>query len=352
MTKVLLRINGRGNAWPVPLGQEHPFYSPNLGEDYANASFSIISVEGDSIAKETIKWEVLIDAGHGIVPFLLKHNNRIPEAIVLTHPHFDHILGIDWIIQSYYRFNDKKAYPVYATKPCWNTILRTLPHLRELVNFFELKPGEETGIKSIADLEITSYPVYHGEHAPGASLLSFRVASDTGKTAKAVFSGDLLLPLLRNEDYACLTNADYLIADGNNRFPYPRTNHWSITDPLKLTNETDFFNTWKAGLSPVNLITPHIHMDERIEDDPYFSVFMEEQKKEIDQPYNVFEFVSRIKPENTLLVHYGGWEDKKYYNQEILNDTQLEKWITQEAVNKNIPTRFIVPKVGETFLIT
>ena len=85
---------------------------------------------------------MLIDAGHGIVPFLLKHNNRIPEAIVLTHPHFDHILGIDWIIQSYYRFNHKKAYPVYATKPCWNTVLRTLPHLRELVIFFELKPGE------------------------------------------------------------------------------------------------------------------------------------------------------------------------------------------------------------------
>ena len=352
MTKVLLRINGRGNAWPVPLGQEHPFYSPNLGEDYANASFSIISVEGSSIARETIRWEVLIDAGHGIVPFLLKHNNRIPEAIVLTHPHFDHILGIDWIVQSYYRFNHKKAYPVYATKPCWNAVLRTLPHLERLVDFIELRQGVETEIEGIAGLKIISYPVYHGEHAPGASILCFRVTTSLGKTGKAVFSGDLLLPLLRNEDYACLTNANYLIADANNRFPYPRTNHWSITDSPKITTETDFFNTWKAGLSPVNLITLHIHMDERIKNGTYFSDFMKEQEKELTMPFNVFEFVKRIKPQNTLLVHYSGWEDKKYYNQEILNETQLEKWITEEAAKKNIPTRFIVPKVGETFLFT
>jgi len=171
------------------------------------------------------------------------------------------------------------------------------------------------------------------------------------ETAKAVFSGDLLLPLLRNKDYACLTNADYLIVDANNRFPYPRTNHWSITDPPKITTETDFFNTWKAGLSPVNLITLHIDMDERIENGTFFSDFMKEQEKEFTMPFNVFEFVRRIKPQNTLLVHYSGWEDKKYYNQEILNETQLEKWIIQEAKKNHIPTSFKVPKVGETFLL-
>jgi hypothetical protein len=351
MTKIFLRINGRGNAWPVPLGQEHPFYSPNLGEDYANASFSIIEIEGDSITKETIKWEVLIDGGHGIVPFLLKYNNRIPEAIVLTHPHIDHILGIDWIIQSYYRFNDKKLYPVYATKPCWDKLISTFPHLQKAVNFIELRHGIETKIEGIAELKIIPYPVYHGESAPGASLLSFQVTTKSGKTEKVVFSGDLLLPLLRKTDYGYLNNAAYFITDGNNRFPYPRTNHWSITDSPQITAGIDFFNTWKAELIPLNLIAPHIHMDERIEENPYFSVFMEEEKKEFNLPFNVFEFVKRIKPQNTLLVHYSGWEDKKYHQQDILNEIQLQNWIDKEATKKNIPTRFIVPKVGETFLL-
>ena len=42
MNKYYLRINGRGNAWPIPLGQKHPFYSSGDEIDYANASFSIM----------------------------------------------------------------------------------------------------------------------------------------------------------------------------------------------------------------------------------------------------------------------------------------------------------------------
>jgi hypothetical protein len=40
MSQVKVRIKGRGNAWPVFLGQEHPFYDRNNIEDLANVSFS------------------------------------------------------------------------------------------------------------------------------------------------------------------------------------------------------------------------------------------------------------------------------------------------------------------------
>jgi hypothetical protein len=33
MSTNAIRINGRGNAWPVLLGQSHPMYSPNIAED-------------------------------------------------------------------------------------------------------------------------------------------------------------------------------------------------------------------------------------------------------------------------------------------------------------------------------
>ena len=80
MSTTAIRINGRGDAWPVLLGQSHPMYSPNIAEDYANTSYSIVGYEGSKPLTENIQWEILIDAGHGIVPFLLKNNNRIPDA--------------------------------------------------------------------------------------------------------------------------------------------------------------------------------------------------------------------------------------------------------------------------------
>ena len=128
MSNVFIRVNGRGNAWPIPLGEEHPFYSSENIEDYANASFSIIGTEEDLIKNDNINWEILIDAGHGTIQYLLKHENRIPEAIVLTHSHIDHTLSIDWIIQSYYQLNNrKKRYPIYASKLCWDNTFKSFP---------------------------------------------------------------------------------------------------------------------------------------------------------------------------------------------------------------------------------
>ncbi len=43
--KNYLRINGRGNAWPIFLEKSHKFYDINNQNDYANASFSIIFEE-------------------------------------------------------------------------------------------------------------------------------------------------------------------------------------------------------------------------------------------------------------------------------------------------------------------
>ena len=39
---IQVRINGRGNAWPIVLGQDHPFYDRTNIQDLANASASII----------------------------------------------------------------------------------------------------------------------------------------------------------------------------------------------------------------------------------------------------------------------------------------------------------------------
>src|SRR4030043_1913809 len=97
---IFIRVNGCSNAWPVFLGTEHPFYNRMVTDDLGSASYSVMGCMGKNFSQRTIEWEVVIDAGHNTVPFLLKNENRIPDALLLTHGHLDHILGADWIAQS------------------------------------------------------------------------------------------------------------------------------------------------------------------------------------------------------------------------------------------------------------
>ena len=131
----IVRVNGRGNAWPVFLGSESRFYR-STSQDLSNASYSIISHEGEDYLSGKIRWEVLIDAGNNTVPYIIQHENRIPEAIILTHGHTDHTLGVDWVVQSYYfQNNKKKKYPLYCTRLVWDIVKRSYPQLEHAVSF-------------------------------------------------------------------------------------------------------------------------------------------------------------------------------------------------------------------------
>ena len=256
MSQLYVRINGKGNAWPVILGQDHPFYNRSNLEELANASCSIIKSEHDNINVHNIEWEVMIDAGHGAVQYLLKNCNRIPDALCITHPHIDHTLGIDWIIQSYYK-TYKKQYPVYCTALCWERTLTSFPHLKEMVNFKELIPFKEKEVTEADHLTVIPFPVYHGQSAVGAVMLNFKY-NEESKSKKMLFSGDILCPILRKDDYSYLHDLDLFIADANNRFPYPKSNHWSILNGINGI-DSDILKYFKKEITLANILYPHIH---------------------------------------------------------------------------------------------
>lgn len=318
MQRLLLRINGRGNAWPIPIGQHHPFYDLPGAPDYANASFSLIATDEE----KNVLSDILIDAGHGIVPFLLTHGNRIPDALVITHPHFDHILGMDWIIQSHYRFHGKKPYPVYATRGCREQILRTLPHLENLVKFTDLRYGIPVKVTEFPEMTVTAYPVYHGLHARGASMLLFSVQS---LKKRIIFTGDLLFPMLRKKDLEKLHGADWLVADANNRFPYPKSNHWSVT--RHKPEDEQFLGPWIKQLSPDQVMIPHQNLGY-----PEYEYLLEGFR---DYPLDkrlltVEELVTVTEPANLLLTHYSGTEDLRYYGQPLLDTREMHQWAVRE----------------------
>ena len=337
MSTFSLRINGRGNAWPIPIGQRHPFYDLPGAPDSANASYSLLEQDGEG----KILRDILIDAGHGIVPFLLRHGNRIPDALLITHPHFDHTLGMDWIIQSYYRFGGKKKYPVYATKGCREQIIRTMPHLGELCDFRELSYGRPMPVREAGEgMTVTAFPVYHGVHARAAAMLLVEVVP-AGK--RLLFTGDVLVPMLKQSDIGALHNADWLITDANNRFPYPKSNHWSVT--RHTPEDEQYLQPWLEALTPESLMAPHNFQS--YTNYQYLLDFVRDFPEKEDYILTVLDFAARIKPKNLLLSHYSGLEDEKYYKDALLDTSGLEKWAQQVVKQAGLSIHVKVPETGE-----
>jgi phosphoribosyl 1,2-cyclic phosphodiesterase len=350
--KYFIRTNGRANAWPVFIGSGHPFYSAANPDDLSNASFSIIMSDSDKITSETIGWEVIIDAGNNTASYIIRHENRIPEAIVLTHPHMDHSLGVDWIVQSYYyKYDKKRKYPLYATAPCWEFVRQSYPHLVHIIDFKELKPGATTTIDEVDDLQVTAFPVFHGESAFGASLLVFEVIENSVHS-KAVFTGDMLCPLLRKKDYEFLKDVNVIYIDCNNRFSYPKSNHGSIVTSMPGNKaESKYLAQWKKEIYLSYLIAPNLEKSYDAAKHSYFDEFLSDNKDLKEIPFSIIDFIKMTAIPEVKLVHYSGYEDKKIYEQEVLNGRDLEKFANEMASLNKLKSRFSVPETGDIYIL-
>lgn len=345
MSQIFVRINGIGNAWPVILGQDHPFYDKTQLENLANASCSILESTKTNPDLEDIHWEVMIDAGHGAVQYLLKYNNRIPDALFLTHPHIDHTLGIDWIIQSYYKTHQKK-YPVYCTSLCWEKTIQAFPQLKEMVTFKELIPYKnivlaETGNK----LSVIPVPVYHGQSAVGASMFLFQYNADEKIQKRILVSGDILCPILRKTDYIHLENIDLFLTDANNRFPYPKSNHWSILNGIN-NLDSDILKEYKNNITIANILYPHIN-NTSFNYSRCFDYFFNQEERIHELIFSILDFVQRFKPIKSILLHYSGSEDEKYYGKSRLSFNEMAEWLNKSTKENNLESELIMAKVGQ-----
>jgi glyoxylase-like metal-dependent hydrolase (beta-lactamase superfamily II) len=336
--KLEIVVHGRGNAWPVPLGEEHPFYDRKDPRDLSNASYSL-----ELRDKDKLMASVLVDAGHGTVQSLLSDDNRIPDSICLTHGHLDHTLSVDWVVQSFRRRHRKESrYPLYATHPVYRFLVQSFPHLEDLTEHRELEfgktilPGEEI------PFQLTPFPVYHGQGARGASMLLFE-----HEGRRILLTGDLLAPLLKKEDYTRLKGIDLMVVDTNNRFPWPRTNHWSFAgSPADPRKRTDTLETFAAELNRTQLVAPQLQEGINEHNQSYLT----QLKQDCDPaslPLTILEFSEKIRPKQLMLVHYSGAEDRKYNGEEILTTLQLQEWASRTLEGSGIPGKIRVPLAGE-----
>ncbi len=208
---------------------------PTLGCDCAVCT-SAISPEGDSRNRRTrpsvlISWEdhnVLIDTGPDFHAQAIRAGIRRLDAVLYTHGHADHILGMDDLRPL--SFHNPTSLPLYADEPTAATIERIFDYTfrthnryatsaRVTLNRLPSTPGAEV---VLFGAHFQRIPVTHGRQ----TITGYRFGS-------AAYLTDL--NEIPEESIPLLADLDVLILDALRRQPHPT--HSTLENSIKLVEQ-------------------------------------------------------------------------------------------------------------------
>jgi phosphoribosyl 1,2-cyclic phosphodiesterase len=136
---------------------------------------------------------ILVDCGPDFAHQVREFGIQVPDAILITHPHLDHIAGLDEI--NLYKPTGRLPVPVYATEACWNCIKaeRGMGYIvkpLDLVTENVLLANFDCPAFAVGSVTVTPFPVEHQHRvAPGA--VGFVLEERTGgQSRRILYSGD------------------------------------------------------------------------------------------------------------------------------------------------------------------
>ena len=174
-----------------------------------------------SIFVETAGASVLVDAGPDLRIQALRHRIRRVDAILFTHGHADHILGIDDLR----RFNVLMSGPM----PCYGDT-RTLTDIRQTFQYvFDPATPKGGGLPAlnlhaidgpvtVGDLTATPVPLWHGSRPIlGFRFDRFAYLTDCNRIA--------------DESWTMLEGLDTVVIDALREQPHPT--HFSLDEAIE-----------------------------------------------------------------------------------------------------------------------
>ena len=225
-----LRINGIQPAFGFEYSLDAPRANEGRGDPYrqANTSYSLLQIKQGKVVRHT-----LIDIGMGVVPSLLElerdHHVSTVEEVFLSHSHFDHVAGLDWLcgaLKRSKRSEQRRPLDVFCSQKCWqHGPQRLFPYL--IGRSIEHQPIKSNVAIELGDMSITPFRVQHDESAPGARGFVIQYAN-----RKVLLPCDFLT--IDNEADPLLRDADVCFMHTTNWHEASFTGHHCAADALRL----------------------------------------------------------------------------------------------------------------------
>jgi phosphoribosyl 1,2-cyclic phosphate phosphodiesterase len=176
--------------------------------------------------------KVLVDAGPDLRAQALRHDIRRVDAILFTHGHADHILGIDDVR----RFNAlmKRPMPCYGDAQTLGDIRKTFhyafdPATPKGGGLPRLDLSRVDGPLRIGDLDVRPVPLWHGERAIlGFRFDRFAYLTDCNRLA--------------DEAWGLLDGLDVVVLDALRERPHPT--HFSLDEAIEAARRIGARQTW------------------------------------------------------------------------------------------------------------
>jgi phosphoribosyl 1,2-cyclic phosphate phosphodiesterase len=193
-----------------------------------------------SVHVETPEYAWMIDTGPDFRTQTLREGVRRIDAVVFTHSHTDHIMGLDDLRP--FCFGEKEL-PVYASEETMRDLERVFVFAFNGQNrwpgYLRPFPHVVTGPFRLGETEVTPLPVLHGRTAVNGYLLRRR-----GELVAAYLSDCKEVPeSVRTE----IRGVRHLIVDALRYTPHPT--HMNIDEALALAREVAPGQTWLTHLS-------------------------------------------------------------------------------------------------------
>lgn len=166
---------------------------------------------------------LLVDAGPDIRAQSLTFNVRHVDAIIFTHGHADHIMGLDDIR----RFNaiQQRPMPCYGDAATLNDLRRTFfyvfdPSTPRGGGIPQLELFRIVGPFCIGRQEIVPVPIFHGQRQIlGIRIGSFAYLTDCSR--------------IPDESWSLLEGLEVLVLDALRETPHPT--HFSLSEAIEVT---------------------------------------------------------------------------------------------------------------------
>lgn len=214
-----VKFLGTSAGWPLPrLGCKCEICSSKDPKDTRTRTQLLINEE------------ILLDAGPDTYQHLSREKIEKLEAILISHEHPDHIMGL-WDLSHLY--GEGKKIPLYVTQPVLNGIRKIFPP----VYMGPIKPVivKENRPFAIGNAEITYFPVIHG------NVPAFGIKIKKDKIFAYITDFNRILP----SQHKTVKYADHWAIDGSSLGKLGQgPGHISIQDGIEISQKLKVKNTY------------------------------------------------------------------------------------------------------------